>query len=390
MKQTISTASCILLLGLSLLSCKKNTSTDLIVFDLNGNFPVKTLDIEDVAEIEYLTLELHDDYLFTELAQMTDSFMICYGEEESFIFFDRTTGQPVSKVSRYGNGPEEYTSIFIPVYSETKDELFILDYPSIKVYGRDGTFKRKLPFGRDLGVNWGIPPIFDYDEEHLLLSVFSYEEEAMKDTSFILLSKQDGLVEGIRIPYKERVNLFFIRENNEGVAIPATPPNVCWAVRNGKDFLLTEYASDTVFRFTPERELIPVLIRTPSIQQMETKTFLHSWVETSRYLFFCTEKLEFDWNDLEDGFPTKGYLMEKHSGEFFQTHIQMRDFKGKELILGSSVIGGVPNGHTGIITLKASELQAANKENKLSGKLKEVTDCLTEIDEYIFMILKFK
>ena len=41
-------------LCLSFLSCKKNTSNDLMVFDVNGNYPVKTLYIEDVADIEYL------------------------------------------------------------------------------------------------------------------------------------------------------------------------------------------------------------------------------------------------------------------------------------------------------------------------------------------------
>lgn len=385
MKQPIRTISFILLLGLSLLSCKKNTSTDLIVFDVNGDFPVKTLDIQDVAEIEYLTLALHDDYLFAELVGMTDHFMICYGEDRSIVFFDRTTGQPVSKVSRRGNGPGEYIGIMGPVYSEAKDELFFLDVPAgIKVYGRDGTFKGQLPFDPYLCPNWGVPPIFDYDEDHLLLSVLSFKKGGMKDTSFILVSKQDGLVEGIRIPYEKKVDVFF----TQGI-VPATPPNVCWAARSGNDFLLTEYASDTVYRFTPERELIPVLVRTPPIQQMETKTLLHSWVETSRYLFFCTEKLTFDWNDLEDGFPAKGYLMEKHSGAFFQTHIQMRDFKGKELILGPTVIGKTPSEQTGIITLEASELQAANEENRLSGKLKEITDRLTENDEYVYMILKF-
>lgn len=385
MKQPIRTISFILLLGLSLLSCKKNTSTDLIVFDLNEDFPVKTLDIQDIAEIEYLTLEFHDDYLFAELAGVTDNFMICYGEDRSIVFFDRTTGQPVSKISRYGNGPEEYIRNLGPVYSESKDELFILDSPAgIKVYGRDGTFKRQLPFDPYLCPNWGIPPIFDYDENHLLLSVLSFKKGAMKDTSFILVSKQDGLMEGIHIPYEKKVDVFF----TQGIA-PATPPNVCWAARNGNDFLLTEYSSDTVYRFTPERELIPVLVRTPPIQQMETKTLLHSWVETSRYLFFCTEKLEPDWKDVEKGFPTKGYLMEKYSGAFFQTHIQMRDYKGEELILGPTVIGKTPSEQTGIITLEASELQAANEENRLSGKLKEITDRLTENDEYVYMILKF-
>ena len=68
----------------------------------------------------------------------------------------------------------------------------------------------------------------------------------------------------------------------------------------------------------------------------------------------------------------------------------MFEYKGKELILGPSIINNTSDQRTGIIVLTALELQAANAENKLSGKLKEVTDRLTEDDEYVFMILKFK
>ena len=108
-----------------------------------------------------------------------------------------------------------------------------------------------------------------------------------------------------------------------------------------------------------------------------------------RYLFFSTQKIEFDWNTLKWP-PAKGYLMEKKTGQFFQTNVHMRDYKGKELILGPSVIHNAPNNQTGIIVWNALELLSANKENKLSGKLKEMTERLSEDDEFIFMILKFK
>ena len=186
-------------------------------------------------------------------------------------------------------------------------------------------------------------------------------------------------MEGIYIPYEEHV----------GVVMTGAQETSCFAVRNGKDYLLTEYSSDTVYRFTPERELIPVLVRKPSIQIMDTKILLHSWLETMSYLFLSTEKLGFDWNKLER-LPIKGYLMDKQSGEFFQTNVQMRDYKGKELIISLYVMARTSINQTGVIVLSALELHTANKENKLSGKLKEATDRLTDDDEYVFMILNFK
>jgi hypothetical protein len=82
--------------------------------------------------------------------------------------------------------------------------------------------------------------------------------------------------------------------------------------------------------------------------------------------------------------------MEKNSGKFFQTNIQMRDYKGKELIIDPSVIYKTSSQHTGIVVWKVQELHDANKENKLSGKLKEITNRLTEDDEFVFMIMNFK
>ena len=370
----------LLLFYLSLTGCKKNTSGDLIVFDINGNFPVKTLDIEDVADIEYLVLDISDDdYLFRYFNTMTDSFIICIGDNE-FFFFSRSTGKPVSKVSRFGQGPGEYTRAGYSVYSEINDELFIYGFHEIYVYTKDGTFIRKFPLERFN--NFFVADLYDFDKEHLLLNGFSLRKGSMRDTTFMLVSKQDGFTDVITIPVEEWISTIWMEEGGGTVA------DTYFAVRNGNDFLLTDYSSDTVYRFTPDRQLIPVLVRKPSIQKMEPKIFLHNWLETEGYLFFSTQqRINMDIPQLP---PHKGYLMDKKSGEFFQTNIKMRDFNGKVLILGSSVIHKSSNPQTGIIVLDAYELQTANSEGKLSGKLKEVTDGLTEYDERVFMILKFK
>ena len=380
----------LLLFYLSLTGCKNNTSNDLIVFDVNMNVPIKTLDIEDIADIEYLVLDISDDdYLFSYFYAMTDSFLICARQNE-FLFYSRSTGKPVSKVSRYGQGPGEYNSTRLPVYSEINNEFFILtSFDGIYVYTMDGTFKRKFAIG-ELPFSFFVIAMYDFDEDHLLINGYPLGEKnrhMMPDTSFMLVSKQDGFVDVITIPVEERINtVFWSGEEGSGLG---TVAETYYAIRNGNDFLLTDYSSDTVYRFTPDRQLIPVLVRQPSIQRMATKIFLHSWLETKKYLFFSTQLMEVDWN-VSKWPPHKGYLMEKNSGQFFQTNVQMRDYRGKELIISPSVIHNAPNPQTGIIVWNVSELKEAYKENKLSGKLKAVMESLTEDDEQVFMILNFK
>jgi hypothetical protein len=314
---------------------------------------------------------------------MTDSFIICNRRNE-FLFFSRSTGKPVSKVSRFGQGPGEYgMNSRLPVYDEKKDELFIYDSFEIKVYGKDGTFKRKFPAITIPKSAFFYTAMYNYDDNHLLINGFDIRKDGIKDSSFVLLSKQDGSADFINLPYEERINLYF----SQGIV--GDFADTYFAVRNNNDFLLTDYSSDTVYRFTPKRELIPILVRKPSIQKMETKIFLHSWLETRKYLFFSTQLIDMDWTAQK--WPlAKGYLMEKNSGNIFQTNVQMKDYKGKELILGPSVIHNIPNEQTGIIVWNVSEFHTANSEGKLSSKLKEVTDRLTEDDEYVFMILTFK
>jgi hypothetical protein len=377
----------IMFLLLTLLGCKKNISGELIEFDVTANYPIKSLAIEDIAEIEYLVLDISDDdYLFQSFRTMTENFIMCSRRNE-LLFFSRLTGKPVSKVSRYGQSPEEYIVIGEAVYSEAEDEVFILDYSrSINIYGRDNAFKRKIP------CNWDYFPstlgaMYNYDKDYLLFNITTFTG-SMRDSSFIFVSKLDGGVEPIYIPFKEKVNLRTTPGKNESGVTGVFINGYC-AVRNGKDFLLTDYSSDTVYRFTPDRQLTPVLVRKPSIQKMEDKILLHSWLETNNYLFFSTDKLAFDWKNLKY-FPSEGYLMEKNTGKFFQTNISMKDYKGKDLILGPSVISRTPNPQTGLTILDVLELHEANRENKLSGKLKEVTNSLGDDDEMVFMILKFK
>ena len=381
MKARIINTISLVTLCLSLLSCTKNTSNDLIVFDVNMNVPVKTLDIDDLADVEYLVLDTSDDnYLYNYFYTMTDSFIIC-GKRNEFLFFSRSTGKPVSKVSRHGQGPGEYgMNSRLPVYSEINNELFIYTTFNLHVYERDGTFKRKFQI---IEPTFFPIALYDFNEDHLLLNGFSYRKGEMRDSSFMLISKKDGFAEVIEIPVEERLSL----RSEQGEV--GTFADTYFAVRNGNDFLLTDYSSDTVYRFTPDLQLIPVLVRQPSIQKMATKVVLHSWLEAGLYLFFSTQRIEFDWNTSKWP-PAKGYLMEKKSGRFFQTNVQMRDYRGKDLIIGPSVIHNAPDHQTGIIVWNVSELQEAYKENKLSGKLKAVTESLSKDDERVFMILKFK
>lgn len=367
------------------------TNLNKIVVDVSRHYPKKELMIENLADIDYLMLEARDEYLFSFILGISENFVIAGNHvENSFIFFSRETGKPVSKISRYGNGPEEYNLAAASVYSEKDDEFFILNYPSgINVYGRDGTYKRKLKF-RERSYLGGPEAFYDYDSDNLLFYDGFQGDINDYPTAFVLLSKKDGsITKEIPIEYEKKVSLMFTQKT-DGNALVGSMPDVYFAVHNGNDFLLTDYSTDTVYRFTQNQELIPVLIRKPSIQTMESKIILHSWLETDKYLFLSTNKLEIDWNDPSE-FADKGLLVEKSSGDIYEAIVGMKDYTGKIITLGPSVLSrSLKNAQVGYIVLPASELLDAEINGRLKGKLKDMVKRFSDDDEFVLMIMRFK
>lgn len=388
--KTILFQALIILFGLQV-GCTTKDSNGLITIDVTKNYPDKKLWIHDIADVEYLILELDDNYLFSHILGISDNFVICGNHvDNSFLFFSRQTGKPMSKIDRYGNGPEEYNLAVTSVYSEKNDEFFILDYPiGIKVYGRDGTYKRKLEF-RERSYIGGPEALYDYDENNLIYydgfqgSINNYP------TAFVMISKKDGRIsKEIQIPYEKKISLMFTRKS-DGNVVMGTMPKVFFAVRDDNDFLLTEYSTDTVYRFTADQKLIPVLVRKPSIQTMTSKTILHSWLDTKDYIFFTTNNLEVDWSNPGE-FQEKGYILEKSTGDIHHSYVEMNDYKGKIITLGPSVISrSLRDSQTGYVVLTSQELFDADKDGKINGILKEKVDHLTEYDEFVVMILRFR
>ena len=370
-----------------------DSATHIITVDVLKQYPEKNILVEDIAEIEYIVPETKDDYLFSYVLDISENLNFIIGGnhvENSFIFFSRETGKPVSKINRYGNGPEEYNLAAASVYSEKDDEFFILNYPSgINVYGRDGTYKRKLKF-RERSYLGGPEAFYDYDSDNLLFYDGFQGDINDYPTAFVLLSKKDGsITKEIPIAYEKKVSLMFTQKT-DGNALVGSMPDVYFAVYNGNDFLLTDYSIDTVYRFTQNQELIPVLIRKPSIQTMEPKTILHSWLETDQYLFLSTNKLEIDWNDPSE-FAGKSLLVEKSSGDIYEAVVRMKDYKDKNLILGPGVLSrSLKDFQTGYIVLPAAELLEALANEKLSGKLKEIASTLNEESNPVIMLMKYK
>ena len=380
--KTISCLSICVIICFQLCGCtsKKGNENTLIQFDVSASYPEKEIKLEDVADVEYLQLEFDEDFLFTELPSIIteDKIIIKRRRDGDILIFSRA-GKPLSKFNRRGNGPGDYADIDALVYDEIADELFVISGNRIKVYSPSGDFKRTIPLLEGASIR----EIEDYDSGTLLL----YDNNNVYPASFSLISKKDGSVVGtVDMPQDKKINTFISRVSGNNV-ITIRGEDAYHILRYKDGFLLTDFSIDTVYFFSRNKALSPVLVRKPAIQSMDPVIYLNSFVEAGNYEFFTAVTVNNESNIL----PTRDLMRDKQTGSIFSPKITFNDgYRGDGIVLSPKIITATHDSKLGLIVHGLLSLQKANSENKLSGKLKELVENSDEDGNSIYMLLHFK
>ena len=382
--------SAILLMGC--LSDKK-MGDSLPCIDVTKNYPVKEIILTDIATVNYVHLNTkNDDYLYKGfISYMTENtIVVCDNSSGSILFFSKD-GIPKSRFNRYGVGPEEYPSnmLISVVYDEVADDVFVSStrlVNVIQVYSSIGEYKRKLTLPHGTRAN----PIVDFDKQSLLIfdmqNVFKKFAEVESpfhiiDSSFFLISKMDGKELDYIELQKSEIDLTHVGNTNIGIMFYKR------AVKCSDGFLLCNPEKDTVFLYKNDKSVTPIFCKSPLIKDLDQKIILGNFIDTERYQFMVIHTLV----ALEDSdkFPNIYYFRDKHTGEIFRQKISLPEYKDKTFfITANNYIG---NEMLACFQLNLFELKEAYKENKLSGKLKEMVASLNESeDNEVYMFARFK
>lgn len=362
---------------------------ELIEFDVTKEYPENKLEIHDLADINYVLLQAHEDYLFRySIVTLTKNFIIVVDNFNGLLFFDRQ-GNPVSRVYHRGEGAEEYTGIARFLYIEEEDDVYITVFGTqkIKVYSKDGVFKREYSTPADMYVDG----IVDYDENNLLLYFPN------QPYPFGFLSKTDGSFMFMTSIFVEKPHDMLVRF--ERVIMPngtvlyngSTVFRGYYAVKNNNnELLLMPYPLDTaIYRMDPDKYIYPLLIRKPSFEETDPGVFLHNIIETTDYLFFSGVRMEHD-KQTNLPFPETGYLIDKNSQQIYKQSIFNKDFEGHNFLINAASVNTFISPNEGIFYYHSEELIEADKKNQLKGVLKETFDRMDSEDEYLFFIYRFK
>ena len=354
--------------------------------DVGKSYPQITIDINDIADVEYLPLGVSNDFLLSEgnVSYFDDDIIVFAQRTGDIMFFDYRTGKAVKSFNRLGKGNEEYPALAFNsiAVDRDKNEVYVNNPQGncILVYDTDGRFKRRLEC-HDKRYN----AIFNFDQDNLLV----HDNVMENSLPFLLISKLDGMVvEELAPPVAERLPTTYMIRVDQGVL----PMMISYGpiLKTKEGFLMADISYDTIYRLTgsggvPE----PVIARTPSARGTDAPVFIFPALETRRYLMMSCIGKNPSASDPMKMFYAKTFAYDREDGSFYEPTVISGDYDNWRLPVNSGAIG-----HNTVnaisVNLSAVSLVIALEEGKLHGKLREVASTLKEDDNPVIMIVRFK
>ena len=368
-----------------------NESDGFITVDVTASYPKKELILQDFMDVEYIALETVDGFycqgivrdVGKDLVIVTNNNQVNDGD---IFFFDRN-GKGLRKINHKGQGPEEYTNILGITLDEDNNEIFVNTHMSKKivVYDLFGKFKRIIRSTKE-GVNY-YSKIFNYDKDNLICfdNFFPGQDEEIKRNSFYIVSKQDGSIKELEISFKKKISTIMMVQRGEYIL--SNGPRNCQFIPFKTDWIITEASSDTVYRYQPDGNMSPFIVRTPSVQSMEPVVFLFPGVLSGNYFFIQTTKMEYDF-DSNRGFPRTDLIYDKQEKTIFRSTVYNGDYTNEKPV--NMFQDGVNAEIAFVQKIEAGNLVEDYEKGILKGKLKEIAEKLDEEDNPVIMLVKHK
>ena len=388
----------LLFLSIFVISCStdKQSDKDLPFIDVKKDYPEKEINLTDIADVTYIQLsEDDDDFIYKgSINYVTKNTIVIVDRSSQSLLFFSKDGNPKSRFNRKGQGPEEYTDAASVMYDEAEDEVFITpDFNNyINVYSSSGEYKRKLILPQ---INIGDQMVF-FDDQSILVydntklwqnTSKKYSEnktlstEQVIDSSFFLISKANGTVlDYIMLPVKNIDLSYGDLEGNFFSQI-----NYARVRKSPDGLFLYNPETDTVFLYGKDKSLTPFIHKTPLLSDLDPKITMDICMDAGNFQFMSVYSYSVEGKSPE----AKYYMRDKKTCEIFRQKIIIPDYKGKIFYLNPRLPNYYEKEHH--FELDIFELKEAYRENKLSGKLKELVSTLNEDNENnVLMFVEFK
>jgi len=376
---------------------------DLPCIDLSINYPEKEVLLTDIADVSYLYLNSDDENFlysgtFCTISQKTVIVLVSgRGSNQGDILIFSKDGSPKYRFNCRGNGPGECIFPYRLFFDEAADNIFVVDAGRsnsvIQVYSSTGEHKRELCLPQGVSSINGIVSFDDHsflvrNENKMIklnLSSNSLLRPEENIAPYYLISKEDGAV----LDYFEMpIFPIFLGIDVNGRKVPALIKT--YLLKGTEGVLLCNPENDTVFLYGRNKSLTPVIHKTPLAVTSNPITYINNCIDVNRYQFTEVYSLRTEGaaQAVFVDFPVKYYMRYKETGEVIHPKFLLSDYIGKEFIISPSTRAVNENGY--YFNLDLLELKQAYRENRLSGKLKELAVTLKDDDNDVIVMVQFK
>lgn len=370
---------------------KAKKEQGLVTLDITKDYPEKKIVLQDLADVKYIPLETKKNALLPNsagcLGYVSDSLIVARTSDNEIVLFNGD-GSVRSSFRHVGQGSKEYQYIIGMAVDPKAQEIFIVDYLlkyRMQVYSFTGQYKRTLPIPYKMILN----SLQDFSADCLLACDMDVNQGiSNRAKPYMLLSKKTGeIVKELDIHFikrmSNRLSKPFGKNQTISAALAYDP-----IVRCEDSYVIGDLSADTIYTYTPQGVLSPMLVRTPPVLSMETPKVLLPDYRAGSYFFFYLVDFEFDF-ETRTGFPDKYMVYDYAAGKTYVCKLVNRDCEEQEIQLGD---GGVTNKawNTACYTIPSSMLIEQSEAGKVHGLLKEIAAGRTDDDNPVLVIVRFK
>ena len=373
-------------------SNSKKEASEIPKIDVSRNYPEREVFLQDVAKVEYIPLETNDNTLISSnsrIVYVSDNYIIVINLTQGDIFVFDGQGKSKFSFNNKGQSGTEYGYVSSIAFDEKAKEIFVSDrysaIPRFLVYTEDGKFKRTFPFPPDFSPS----EIYSYNDELLLVyDVFGLNQDNYSNKPYLLLSKNDGSIVdtiGIHLPVRVSDRIRFEGEVNGQKSMVILQIFTFNNRSYGKDFLIADWSSDSIYRLTPTKELQPVIVRTPPVQKSDPKMILSNSLITDKFVFLEKTVFDFEAAKNSSSIPSKDLMYDFETGQLNEYKLFNKDYKERSV----GFTAAITSKNTGVYTLDVFRLLEADETGKVTGDLKPLLKTLDEEDNPILVKVTF-
>ena len=383
------------LVVLLLSQCKTNTSNntgEFVEIDVSQKYPLKEIYLQDIAKVEYIPLETNDNTLmksWAQIAYVSDDYIIATNTNDGDVFVFDGKGKSKFSFNRKGQGGMDYNNIYSIAFDEKAKEIFIFDRfstnPKLLVYAEDGVYRRTLACPSDFQAR----NMFVFDDESLLVfNDFGLTQDKYSNKPYLFISKKDGsIVDTLDIHLSVRISdrVRYRIDVEGGTALATLTIGTTNNRSYGKNFLIADWSSDTIYRLTPLKELQPVIVRIPLVHNSDPKIVISNNLVTSKFIFLSKIVLDIEMAKKGNRLPSMDLLYDFETRQINEYKLINKDIETVKVGIYESVTPV----NTGVYLFDVVQLIEADEAGKLKGDLKELLKKLDAEDNPVLVKIKF-